>query len=94
MPTVWFSETRNPAVRGETFARSSTLANEAYAYDTVGRLTETHETPAGEGCRVRLYAYDEESNRTSQTTRVPGGGGKCATEGGTVQSHTYAKVTG
>lgn len=88
-PTVWYSETRNPAVRGETFARSSTLANETYAYDTVGRLTEAHETPAGEGCRVRLYGYDEESNRTSQTTRVPGGGGSCATEGGTVLGHTY-----
>ena len=91
-PTVWYSETRNPAVRGETFARSSTLANEAYTYDTMGRLTEARETPAGEGCRVRLYAYDEESNRTSQTTRVPGGGGSCATEGGAVQSHTYSEA--
>jgi hypothetical protein len=86
---VWFSETRNPSVRGETFSRSSTLASEVYGYDTVGRLTETRETPVGEGCSVRLYAYDEESNRTSQTTRAPGGEGKCATSGGATLSHTY-----
>ncbi len=88
-PGVWFSETRSPSVRGETLGRTSTLASESYTYDTLGRLTEAQETPAGEGCTTRLYAYDEESNRTSQTTRVPGGGGKCATEGGTVQEHTY-----
>jgi hypothetical protein len=86
---VWFSETRTPSVHGETLSRSNTLASETYAYDSVGLLTETHETPAGEGCSTRLYAYDEESNRTSQTTRVPGAEGKCATEGGTVLSHTY-----
>ncbi len=33
--------------------------------------------------------YDEESNRTSLTTRAPGSEGKCATEGGTVEKHTY-----
>jgi streptogramin lyase len=88
-PGVWFSETRNPSVRGETLNRTSTLANESYAYDTVGRLTEAQETPAGEGCHTRVYAYDEESNRTSLTTRAPGGEGKCATEGGTVEKHTY-----
>lgn len=88
-PKVWFSETSAPAVRGETFSRSSTLANETYTYDSVGRLTETQETPTGEGCTVRLYGYDKESNRTSQTTRTPGTGGKCATEGGTVLEHTY-----
>ncbi len=88
-PGVWFSETRSPSVRGETFNRTSTLASENYTYDTLGRLTEAQETPAGEGCAMRLYAYDEESNRTSQTTRSPGGEGKCATEGGTVQEHTY-----
>jgi streptogramin lyase len=86
---VWFSETRVPSVRGETFSRSSTLAGETYAYDSVGRLTETQETPAGEGCSVRLYGYDEEGNRTSQTNRTPGAEGKCATSGGTVLEHSY-----
>jgi streptogramin lyase len=86
---VWFSEARVPSVRGETFSRSSTLAGETYAYDSVGRLTETQETPSGEGCSERLYGYDEEGNRTSQTSRAPGGEGKCATAGGTVLEHSY-----
>jgi streptogramin lyase len=86
---VWYSETRTPSVRGETFDRSSTLAGESYFYDTIGRLTEAREVPAGGGCSVRLYAYDEESVRTSQTTRTPGVGGVCATEGGTTLTHTY-----
>ncbi len=86
---VWFSEARAPSVRGETLSRANTLTSDTYVYDSLGRLTEAHETPAGEGCTTRLYGYDEESNRTSQTTRVPGTGGKCATEGGAVQAHTY-----
>jgi streptogramin lyase len=86
---VWYSESRVPSVRGETYSRTSTLAGEQYFYDSVGRLTEGRETPSGQGCSVRLYAYDDESNRTSQTARVPGVGGVCATEGGTVLAHTY-----
>lgn len=86
---VWFSETRVPSVRGETMSRTSTLAKEEYAYDTLGRLTEAKETPAGEYCKTRIYAYDEESNRTKLTTREPSSKNECATEGGTVQEHTY-----
>jgi YD repeat-containing protein len=86
---VWYSETLGQSVRGATYDRASTLAGESYFYDTAERLTEAQEAPAGEGCSVRLYAYDEESNRTSQTTRVPATGGKCATEGGTVLMHSY-----
>ncbi len=86
---VWYTETLSPAVRGETLSRSSTLATEKYTRDTVGRLLEAQETPVGEGCSVRLYSYNEESSRTSQTTRTPGTGGKCATEGGVTLEHTY-----
>jgi streptogramin lyase len=86
---VWFSETKVPSVRGETMSRTSTLAKEEYAYDTLGRLTETHETPTGEYCKTRLYAYDEESNRTKLTTREPNSKKECATEGGTEEKHTY-----
>ncbi len=86
---VWFSDTVAPGIHGETLAQESTLAKESYAYDTAGRLTEAQETPAGKGCTTRLYAYDEESNRLSQTTREPGTEGKCASEGGAVQRHVY-----
>ncbi len=85
-PTVWFSDSVLPGIHGETLSQASTLASENYAYDSAGRLLEAQETPAGKGCATRLYAYDEESNRTSLTTRTPGFEGKCATEGGTVRT--------
>jgi streptogramin lyase len=88
-PPVWFSETKVPSVRGETMSRTSTLSSETYTYDTIGRLTETQETPTGEYCKTRTYAYDEESNRTKLTMREPNSKKECATEGGTVQEHTY-----
>jgi streptogramin lyase len=86
---VWFSEMKVPSARGEVMSRISTLASESYTYDTLGRLTEVHETPASESCKTRLYEYDEESNRTKLTTREPNSKKECATEGGTVQEHKY-----
>ncbi len=88
-PSVWYSGERVPSVRGETMSQTNTLASETYSYDQSGRLTEVQETPAGEGCTTRLYAYEEASDRTSLTTRKPGSEGKCATEGGTVEAHNY-----
>ena len=90
MPRSWFNDTIvaiDPRRNG--CSRQVRLSKENYAYDNAGRLLETQETPAGKGCTTRLYAYDEESNRTSQITREPGTEGKCATEGGTVERHTY-----
>jgi YD repeat-containing protein len=86
---TWFSETVAPAIGGEALSRSSTLASDSYSYDAANRLTEAKETPVGKGCVVRAYGYDEESNRTSTTSREPGFEGKCATEGGTTETHTY-----
>ncbi len=86
---TWFSETTVPSIHGETLLRSSTLAGDTYTYDAAGRLTQTTETPTGKGCTTRIYAYDEDSNRTSLTTREPGMEGKCATEGGSSETHTY-----
>ncbi len=86
---VWFSESKTPSIRGEVMGKTSTLASETYGYDTLGRLTEVHETPAGEYCKTRLYEYEAESNRTKQTTREPNSKKECATEGGTVQEHKY-----
>jgi hypothetical protein len=88
-PPIWFSDSVVPGVHGETLSQTSTLASENYSYDSAGRLMETQETPAGKGCTTRMYGYDEESDRMSLTTREPGLAGKCATEGGTVQHHTY-----
>jgi streptogramin lyase len=88
-PALWYSDTRIPGMRGELFSQSSTLASENYTYDAAGRLTEAQETPTGEGCSTRSYAYDEEANRATLTSRTPGVGGACQSEGGTVESHNY-----
>ncbi len=89
-PETWFSDTIVPSIHGETMKQASTFSEEPnYTYDTAGRLTQVQEIPVGEGCTTRLYAYEEDSNRTSLTTRKPGTEGKCSTEGGSIESHTY-----
>lgn len=88
-PETWFSDSAVPTAHGQWASQKSSLSSENYSYDAFGRLTQTQEEPAGEGCTTRLYAYDSETNRLSLTTRPPGTGGACATEGGTIQSHTY-----
>jgi streptogramin lyase len=88
-PGVYYSDSSSPSIRGEVLRQESTLANDIYSYDPSGRLSETQETPAGEGCTVRAYTYDEESNRATSSTRAPGTGGACQTEGGSTESHNY-----
>ncbi len=87
-PTVWFSDSIVPSIHGETLQQTNTLSQENYKYDEAGRLLETQETPASKECKSRLYAYDEESNRTSLTARESSTA-TCASEGGTVQGHFY-----
>jgi len=87
-PEVWFKETTLPLIHGETRVRTSTLAKEEYTYDSLGRMTLANEIPVGEGCKSRVYAYDEDSNRTSLTTRTSGTE-TCATSGGTTENHSY-----
>jgi RHS repeat-associated protein len=86
---VWFSDSVIPSIHGQWIEQTSTLSHQVYSYDNAGRLTQVQNTPAGKGCTTRIYAYDEDTNRTSLTTREPGTEGKCATEGGKVQEHTY-----
>ena len=87
---TWFSDTIVPSIHGQWLTEVSSLSTENYNYDTDGRLTEVQETPVGgKGCTTRIYGYEAETNRTSLTTRTPGSEGKCATEGGTVESHSY-----
>jgi RHS repeat-associated protein len=85
----WFTDSVVPTIFGQWASQASTFASQAYKYDAAGRLLEVQETPAGKGCTTRIYAYDAETNRTSLTTRAPGGEGKCATEGGATEKHSY-----
>jgi YD repeat-containing protein len=87
-PEKWFTDTNVLSIHGETLEQMSTLAKENYTYDTAGRLAETNETPTGKNCMTRLYTYDEESNRTSLTTRQSNSDA-CATEGGETEDHAY-----
>jgi streptogramin lyase len=89
-PEVWFSDSVVPSIHGEALKQTSTLSEEpSYTYDGAGRLVEEQEVPAGEGCKTHLYSYDEDSNRTTETTREPATEGKCASEGGSTEWHTY-----
>jgi RHS repeat-associated protein len=85
---VWFKDTVVPSIHGQWLEQTSTLSKQVYAYDTAGRLAQTQNT-IGKNCTTRIYAYDEDTNRTSLTTREPGTEGKCATEGGKTETHTY-----
>lgn len=86
---TWYTDSVVPSIRGQWVTQTSTLGKDSYYYDSLNRLTEAQETPTGKGCTTRLYAYDEDGNRTSLTTREPGSEGKCVTEGGTSQSFSY-----
>jgi RHS repeat-associated protein len=86
---VWFSDSVVPSIHGQWVAQTSTLSHQAYGYDKDGRLIEVQDTPTGGGCTTRLYTYDEDTNRTTMTTRAPGTEGKCATSGGSTEVHLY-----
>lgn len=60
----------------------------SYGYDRAGRLTSVNDVRNGQ-CTVRLYAFDNHGNRTSQTSRNPGSGGACATSGGATLTRDF-----
>ncbi len=88
-PETWYSDTVVPSIHGQWMAQQSSQKAQTYSYDQAGRLTQVLDNVSGKGCFTRIYAYDEETNRLSLTTRPPGTGGVCASEGGTVESHSY-----
>jgi RHS repeat-associated protein len=86
----WFKDTIIPSIHGQWIEQTSTLSHQAYTYtyDNAGRLTQVQNTPVGKDCTTRIYAYDEDGNRTSLVTRESSTE-TCATEGGKTQEHTY-----
>ena len=85
----WFKDTVVPSIHGQWLSQTSTLSSQAYTYDAGGRLTQVQNTPAGKGCTTHIYAYDEDTNRTSLTSGEPNSKGECSTETSTVEGHTY-----
>ncbi len=92
-PETWYNDTAIPSSHGQWLTQQSELAgqetSQTYTYDEAGRLTQATDNVGGKNCITRLYVYDEETNRLSQTTRPPATGGTCATTGGEIQTHTY-----
>jgi RHS repeat-associated protein len=84
----WFTDMVMPSIHGQLLSQTSTLSKQAYSYDQAGRLTQVQNTPTGGDCTTHVYAYDEDTNRTSLTTRNSSSE-KCATEGGSTEWHTY-----
>jgi RHS repeat-associated protein len=86
---TWFSDAVVPTIRDQWATQTSSLSSQNYTYDNDGRLTQVQDTPVGQGCTTRVYAYDADSNRVGLTTRSPGSGGSCASEGGSTEVHSY-----
>lgn len=84
---TWLEENVERSVYGQILTQKSLTSSQEYAYDKAGRLKLVNDTPTGGGCTTRVYAFDADSNRTSLTTRTPGGA--CATSGGTTKNYTY-----
>jgi RHS repeat-associated protein len=92
---TWYRNQVTPSIHGQWLSQESewmgkpeTLQADSYEYEGAGRLKQVKETLAGK-CTTRLYEYDSEGNRLSLTTRPPSSEGKCQTEGGAVENHTY-----
>ncbi|MER7334191.1 MULTISPECIES: DNRLRE domain-containing protein [unclassified Micromonospora] len=71
-----FSEAVTESGHGQWRRHVSTLSDQAYGYDAVGRLTSVEDT-VGEQCTTRTYAFSTASNRASTTTYAPGSDGAC-----------------
>ncbi len=87
---TWLSFSREDSIGGQVLWEESTLGNHGYSYDKAGRLTLAKEFGLGGSCTTRSYALDQDSNRTSLTTRGPKANGACDTESaGTKTSYSY-----
>lgn len=89
---VWVTNTAAYNIHGQMVdqgglpTQAGAQASQQYAYDELGRLTETRDTSAGQ-CTVRQYVLDDNSNRTNMKTFAPGSGGTC-NPGGTPTNRT------
>jgi RHS repeat-associated protein len=86
---TWIEESNERSIYGQIFAQKSLASSEQYSYDKAGRLLNAQETPTEGGCTTRIYAYDQDSNRTSLTSRTPEPNGSCKTSGGSETKYQY-----
>jgi RHS repeat-associated protein len=89
----WLAFSARASIDGDWLTQTGTLSSQRYRYDAAGRLTEVSDTPAGQGCTVRAYSYDPDTNRTALATKAPGPGGACQPEAaGSTAAHSYDKA--
>jgi RHS repeat-associated protein len=71
------------------YAGTGPTGTQYYGYDNAARLIGTFDVQSGQ-CSGRMYTYDANSNRTSEKTVAPLGGGACDfTFAGTPVTHAY-----
>lgn len=86
---TWLEESNERSIYGQILAQKSLASGEQYSYDKAGRLLNAQETPTEGGCTTRIYTYDQDSNRTSLTSRTPEPNGSCKTSGGSETKYQY-----
>ncbi|MFD5917981.1 DNRLRE domain-containing protein [Kitasatospora sp. NPDC058201] len=89
--TTVLSDGISTTVHGQWATHTATFGSasqQAFGYDTVGRLTRT--TSAADGvCTTRTYAFDRNTNRTARTSASAAPGAECTPSGGTTEQHAY-----
>ena len=86
---TWLDYNGAKSIHDQWVVQNGSQATRDYTYDGAGRLTRTKDTPTGQGCTVRDYAFDTNSNRLSKTTRTSSTSTCDTSSPGTVQNHAY-----
>ncbi len=85
--TAVYSDTVTENVHSQVVTHAGWSA-QRHGYDALGRLTRTEDT-SDTVCTLRVYGFDQRSNRTSLRTAAGTPGADCPTTGGTTTSSTY-----
>jgi len=91
---TWIDEQVAESIHGQWRTHSWELSEQEYTYDQAGRLTKVHDNVHSpltvDGCTIRSYVFDENSNRTSLNTKAPDTNGDCQPgAAGTTKSYSY-----
>jgi RHS repeat-associated protein len=91
---VWIDEQVQESIHGQWRSHVSDLSEQRYFYDNAGRLTavaDDVQSPATvEGCTIRVYSFDLNSNRTGLNTKAPDSNGDCQPgAAGTTRSYSH-----
>ena len=74
---TWLDFHTQPTIHGQWATHAGTLSSQTFDYDNAGRLTDVEDHAAPDGCTLRDYTYDTNSNRTALTQRDPDSYGDC-----------------